>query len=40
MDRMYATAAIAARAGRQRVIVDIGGAFLNADMGPTGMTCA
>lgn len=34
---VFTTATTAAREVRQRVIIDIGGAFLNADMGPTGV---
>ncbi len=34
---VFTTASIAAREGRKRVVIDIGGAFLNADMTPTGV---
>lgn len=34
---VFTVAAIAAREHRQRVVIDIGGAFLNADMAPTGI---
>ena len=34
---VFTTASIAAHEGRQRVVIDIGGAFLNADMAPTGI---
>ena len=34
---MFTTAAIAAKECRERVIIDIGVAFLNADMAPTGV---
>ena len=34
---VFTTAAIAAKECRERVIIDIGGAFLNADMAPTGV---
>ena len=34
---VFTTATIAASEGRQHIVVDIGGAFLNADMAPTGI---
>lgn len=34
---VFTTASITANEGRQRVVIDIGGAFLNADMAPTGI---
>ena len=34
---VFTTASVAAHEGRQRVVIDIGGAFLNADMAPTGI---
>lgn len=37
LSSVYAIAAIAAQEKRQQVVIDIGGAFLNADMSPTGV---